>query len=211
MRSLWRVLGVALPVALLVACNDQATAPEANTPAVAANFMNNPDNGNLKITRVGGSYWWIAWDDGRYEAWHITGPGGAGMDPAVCGRGPDWPYFTASQMVWPNQEEWWTSIVHSHDIGELWVVILDTQTPGDCLGMAAVAQGPARFQAIYTDVLSGWFGFENGRANSWVANFKSNGDLTDPTGRTVRYSGHLKLTLAADNTVKSANSQIILH
>jgi hypothetical protein len=213
MRSLWKVLGVALPVAFLVACSEQASAPETNTPAVTANWMNNPDNGNPRFMRTDGSVWWISWDDGRYEAWHVSGPGGAGMNGAVCGRGPDWPYSTQSQMVWPGpaDQDWWNSLSHSRDMGDLWVVILDTQTPGPCLGMAVAAQGAGSFRATYTDVLSGWWGLENGRPNSWVATFQSEGNLTTPTGKAVRYNGHLHLTLAADNTLKSATSQIILH
>ena len=201
-----RLLAVLALGAVVSACSEQATAPKTNTPAIAANFMNNPDNGNPKIGRFGGSYWWIEWTDGRYDALHITGPT---AHPNVCGT--DQQFFTESQVVWPNQEEWWTSIVHSHDTGVLWVILRDRQTPGPCGGLALVAQGPASFRAIYTDVLSGWWGVENGRKNSWVETFQSEGDLTTPTGETVRYNGHLHLTIAPDNTTKDWQSQIILH
>lgn len=204
----WKVIVLALPVALLVACKDQPSAPRQQTPAIAADFMNNPDNGNPRIWRYGNSVWWIYWEDGRYGAWHISGPYRIGMDPAVCG--PDHGYFTEGQIVWPEQEEWWTSIVHSHDMGDLWVVILDKETPGDCLGKAVVAQGPATFRAIYTDAGDAWFGIDNGRANSSIMNFASEGDLTTPAGGTVRYNGHLHLTWAADNLLKNSSAQVIL-
>ena len=88
--------------AVVVACSEQATAPQPRTPPIAANFMNDPDSGNPRIWRYDGGWWGIAWGDGAHSAWHVGYPGTGGMNPDICG--PKSPVFEAGQIVMPDQE-----------------------------------------------------------------------------------------------------------
>ena len=90
MNIRWKMIGIAVPAALMLACTDQPTSTQTHTPAVAADFMNNTDNTGPWIGRYEFDLWWNYWynEDGSVIAVHTTFPlswVGRAWDDAICG------------------------------------------------------------------------------------------------------------------------------
>lgn len=187
MRSLWRMLGVALPVALLAACSDQATAPEANTPAIAADFTNNPDAGPW-IGRYEFGYWYTAWNnnpEATIRAYHTTFPlswAGLPWDDAACG-----PTTTSSGFHVQEISHWDPDHMDpaaryiENGMADVWIVLVDRTKGGPCNTRPVIASGWGKIH--YND--NDYFGVTG--KDTW--SYRAEGRLTTPTGEKVTYVG----------------------
>ncbi len=206
MRRWFAVLALG---AVVAACSEQTTSPRPRTPAVAADFTNNLDNGNPRIIRFGESWWWVYFEDGPYQAWHVSEPGVVGLDPAQCWDGTY--YLTDEQLVAHNQVEWWNGLVNAHDLGTIWVVVYDTSKPGPCHGHAVVGMGPATLKVQTNDYMVAFYGYDVGADRAVSVSFEAEGVLTTPAGGTVRYNGHLHFVTDRAGNWKSSSEQIVVH
>jgi len=197
MRSSWRVLGVALPVALLLACNDQATAPEANTPAITADFMNNPEPGPWPwVARYEFGLWVNHWSspDGLVRAIHTTFPLSGtqpfatwGWDDAICGPPGMGVMHLQEISHWdPTHWEDPMAVWIENGIAEVWIVLVSRApgATGPCGGRPVIASGWGRLH--YNDNNGTGLGRPQ---DAW--SYRAEGRLTTPAGETVQYNGHL--------------------
>lgn len=187
-----RLLAVIALGAVVAACSEQATSPRASTPAVAADFMNNPDNGNPRIFR--GEYdWGIAWTDASHglRAIHRTYPlTGVGCDEFEAG-----PLVAAPEVAWIDAADFMASRFVLNAKGDVWIIIRDTNAPGDCLGNRLVAAGWGKIHINDNDELAY---YPNSRNNMDAVGCSAQGTLTTPDGGTVEYSGFWRYTFDPD-------------
>ena len=178
-----RLLAVLALGALVVACSERPTAPQPRTPAVAADFMNNPDNGNPRIYRT------------------TEGTGACWTDPATGLRACHWSYalpdygcgdlpgsVTNVQYIVPSDT---ARRIIANLKGSAWIKVRDTNAPGDCFGNQLVATGWGDLKYNDNNVVG------VGRQNAW--SYVASGNLVTPTGQPVKYSGHLACQFNMNN------------
>lgn len=170
---------------LLVACADEPTTPfDGADPQL--NWMNNPDNGNPRITRFEGAFI-VCWTDPDtgLRACHSTVPLGGGTEPD-CGPQAMLDPLDRQEVGLIDPDNFFASWLHVNQSGDAWITVRDLTTPGTCFGRRLVAEGWGR--AYYRD--NDLFGIAPGdrNANTWA--FGAQGRLTTPTGQVVTYNGH---------------------
>lgn len=187
----WRIpLVVVLALFVAVSCDQKLVEPAADqvAEAPAFNWMNNPDNGNIRIDR-GETHWIMCWTDpdNGFRACHATYPlGGATPDPD-CGLQED-----ADLLEWQDvgewvEPEWWTSEIHEVLKGDVFITVRDENTAGECFGDALVAEGWGRLMINDNDI----FGVEEGDPNANTWQFKGQGQLVTPDGEKAAYNGKM--------------------
>jgi len=182
-----RLLAVLALGAVVVACSEQATSPQPRTPAIAADFMNNPDNGNPRILR--GVYDFAAsWTDpsNGLRATHWTYQAVEG-----CGDTPDGGLVGWQEVATFDANDFLASRFIANAKGMVWIRIRDLTTPGDCFGARLVATGWGTLHYTDNDEIA-WYPNSRNNIDAWT--FRAEGTLTTPDGRTVRYSGHYHAT-----------------
>lgn len=192
-----RMVALALPAALLVACQDQPTSPAAQGPAatavsrpLAADYTNNILGGGPFLVRFdfeasGGGFG----NDNVYASYSTIPQswmyGAENWDDAVCG--PPNVGGTGNFQVIMHWDTTWsdpTALYKWHGTNEQWITLLDLTASGPCFGFAPIATGWGRVQ---------WF-TNNGNwspdYNNIVTNARAEGALTTPSGDKVQFSGH---------------------
>ena len=192
----------------LSACDRQPVAP-ADSDAPAYNWMNNSDNGNLRITRFEDGF--IAcWSDNEagaatgLRACHSTFPLGDGTE---TGCGPQ-SNLDPIQVQWVgviDEIDLFASWIHQNAKGQLWITVRDLDQPGTCFGSRLVAQGMGTIHNNDNDL----FGTPGNNANAW--RFGAQGRLRTPAGGTVTYSGHLNFRFNQAAGFKELTSQVAVH
>jgi hypothetical protein len=183
MRSrLWLALSL---LGGLPACDRQPAAP-ADTDSPAFTWMNNPDNGNMRIARFEDGFI-VCWSDASngLRACHSTFPLGDGTE-TDCGPQELLDPMAFQQVGIENLEDFVLSWLHQNAKGRVWVTVRDLNPPGDCLDNKLVAEGWGQVQNTDDDI----FGTTDPNANAW--RFRADGRLTAPGGTTVQYSGHVR-------------------
>ena len=175
-----------LPLLLgLAACDRQPVAPiDGGSPAY--NWMNNPDNGNIRIARFQ-EHFAVSWTDPKngLRATHTTFPLGD------CGPQVELdPLDVQDVGLFIDTDEFFLSWLHRNTKGRLWVIVRDPSQAGTCFGNKLIAEGWGEMH--YTD--NDLFGFQEGDKNSNAWGFGGKGLLTTPDGRQVRYNGHARFT-----------------
>ncbi len=186
-----RLLAVLALGGIVVACSEQATAPQPRTPAIAADFMNNEDGGGPWIGRYEFNDWASYWGsaDGSVRAIHTTFPLSAtdpfsvwGWDDAVCG--PPAPgvmhiqeitHWDPGQSVGPRFME--------NGKADVWIVLV-SRAPGaygPCAGRPVLASGWGQLHYNDND-----FFMTTGK-DMW--SIRAEGRLTTPDGGAVSYTG----------------------
>jgi hypothetical protein len=197
MRHRFAMLVVAV---LTAACSDQATAPRAHAPALAADFMNNPDVGNGVIYRYG-SDWAICWTDpsNHLRACHRTQQfpsGDCGVFEPIGGIG-------AQDVVTVNDP--FDSEIKTNSMGRLWITVRDLSQPGACYGALRVAEGWGSFHYTDNDL---WGVDPNGAQNTNAVGFRADGILTASDGSPVVYSGHREIQWSNDGVLRVLSSVV---
>lgn len=193
----WKVVALALPVAFLVACKDQPSAPLQQTHAIAADYTNNPDGGSQYLARYTFDQYfgYFDRDDGLVRAWFTTFPldgyidfgppiGNAPWDNAICGpqTGTGVVHFQQISHWDPNDP---TSVFINNAKGTVWIV-LTSRAPG--------ATGPCAARPL---IASGWgqvhYNDNNGSGlgkpqDAW--SWRLEGQLTLATGGKLNFQGH---------------------
>jgi hypothetical protein len=179
----WKVMALALPVAFLVACKEQPSAPQASLLQTNA-MASKSDSGSLKIYRFQDAFA-ACWTDlgNGLRACNATIPLGGGTEPN-CGLQADAPPVDWLQVVINPV----TFRVKANVQGQVWVTIRDLNNPGNCFGSALVAQGWGTVQYEDNDQFGATFSPSVRSVDSWK--WGANGNLTAVSGRTVKYSGH---------------------
>jgi hypothetical protein len=191
-----RMLAVLALGAVVVACSEQATAPQPRTPAIAADFMNNPDGGSPWHARYQWDNYLSIWNNlpaNTVRAYHTTFPlsqaigGGTifGGDDAVCG-----PTTSTSGLHLQEIAHWDPDPAHMDptqlwiDNGgaDVWIALVDRTRPGPCNTRPLIASGWGRLH--YTDNNGSGMGRNQ---DAWT--FRAEGRLTTPSGEKVQYNG----------------------
>jgi hypothetical protein len=183
-------LVLALVALVAVGCEQQPVDPTGDVAVAAApvfDWMNNPDNGNIKVMRSSSDFVWYWFDDELpLAAIHSTLPlddvfGG----PQACGlQGPGEP-VSIQDVSSLKEEELCDNDVHEVLKGEVWITIIDVSVPGTCLGSALVAEGWGKLSSTDND----FCGIGPGERGTNSYSFKGQGMLTAPDGNKVAYSG----------------------
>lgn len=184
----WKVVTLAVPAALLVACSDQPSAPLQQNPAIAADFTNNVLHGGPNMYRFE-DLWMSGWfsPDGTVGAVHTAFPMswvGWDWDDAVCG-----PPGLGSMHGQFNVRHWDPTSTtdpgewHFNGIMDTWIVLLDMTASGPCAGAAIIASGWGRVN---------WNDNNYALTNRPQEAFSvtAEGRLTTPAGDPVSYNGH---------------------
>ena len=210
MNARWKLAAVAGPAALLLAtvvtaCSDQATAPRSHTPAIAADFMNNPDVGNGVVYRYGSDFA-VCWTDfsNGLRACHRTQQFPSGD----CGAFDPIGGISAQEVVAvADLDDFFSSEIVANQMGRLWITVRDQNQPGNCYGAQRVAEGWGDFH--YTD--NDMFGTDpggQGRSNAW--GFMAEGGLRASDGSPVGYSGHARYVWNGDRGLVLMQHQVVV-
>lgn len=172
----------------LVSCDSQTNAPNSVADVPELNFMNNSDNGNLRITRFE-EHFAACWSDATsgLRACHSTVPLGGG-DETDCGPQEllD-PVQVQDVGLLIDPEEFWTSWLHRNLTGRVWITVRDLNQPGACFDNRLVGEGWGQIRLVDNDLFG--VGGPDRNANAW--GFSAHGKLTSPAGEALVYSGHL--------------------
>jgi hypothetical protein len=195
MRKLMAALVLA---ALVVACTDQATAPEQQqTPAIAADFTNNPDGGGAVVDRWEQGNWFAFWRNmptlpaSTVRAYHTTFPlswyYGAAWDDAVCGpANPTSGAHFQEVAHWDHFDP--NDVWIQNGVADVWIVLVDLTSSGPCAARPVIASGWGKMRYTDNNVTSAWGGHAPGIQDTWT--FRAQGRLTmAATGRVVQYNG----------------------
>jgi len=188
----WNRLTLPALLALFVAvgCDQQPVEPQSEQAAAAPalDWMNNPDNGNIKVYRIAEDFA-VCWSDSEsgLRACHATVPLGGGTEPD-CGLQQVEAPLSYQDVGYMNFDDLFANEFKAHEGGDVWITIRDTNTAGDCFENALVAEGWGHI--MYND--NDYFGAQEGdpSANAW--SFKGQGQLTAVGGETVAYNGVAK-------------------
>ena len=206
MRLKWKVLALALPVAFLVACKDQPSAPQAaleQTHAMAADWMNNADNGNANIYRFQDAYA-VCWTDAKtnLRACHSTIPLGGGTPDPDCGP---------QDVLAPVDQQWvyvtGRDNVHAIAQGPVWITVRDLSHGGTCFDALLVAQGTGTIHSTDNAAFGIWGDYSY--TDSWGWNVE--GTVMTPAGRTMQYNAHYREQYSTKKGLKEVVSDINMH
>jgi len=190
----------------LPGCDRQPVAPVGgDTPAF--NWMNNPSNGNLRITRFEDGFV-ACWSDATngLRACHSTFPLGDGTE-TDCGP---------QDVLDPIQFQWvglidpldfFASWIHQNAKGTLWITVRDLTQPGVCFDNKLVAEGWGTVHNNDNDLFGTAPGDRN--ANAW--RFAGRGKLTTPDGATVGYNGHIHFRYNNAAGFKETSARVSVH
>lgn len=171
---------VGVPV-LLIGCRGEPAAP-VRREGPAFDWMNNPDNGNIRIRRYQTGFA-ISWTDPTtgLRATHTTFP-----LSATCG-----PLSVLDPVDVQDVGLLTDPKVHQNLNGPVWIIIRDVTQSGTCFGNKLIGQGTG--QIHYTD--NDFFGPGPEGGNSDAFGFMAQGDVT-PTGggAQLHYNGALRFT-----------------
>ena len=173
-----------LLLAGLAACDGQPPTSVVDRPEL--NWMNNPDNGNVRIARFQ-EHFAASWTDPRngLRATHTTFPLGN------CGPQVELdPLDVQDVGLFIDGDEFFLSWLHRNSKGRLWVIVRDPSQAGTCFGNKLIAEGWGEMH--YTDNDLFGTGPDDKNANAW--GFGGRGTLVTPQGKQVRYSGHARFT-----------------
>lgn len=190
MRNLSAAL---LLVTLMAACSDQTTTPRPHTPAIAADFMNNPDVGNGVVYRYGSDFA-VCWTDfsNGLRACHRTQQFPSGD----CGAFDPIGGISEQEIVAiPDPDDFFSSEIIVNQMGRLWITVRDLNQVGNCYGAQRVAEGWGDFHYTDNDMFGSDPG-EQGRSNAY--GFMAQGDLWASDGSPVGYSGHARMMWNGD-------------
>lgn len=169
----------------LAACDRQPSAPVGEeTPDL--NWMNNPDNDNLRITRFQDAF--IAcWSDATngLRACHSTIPLGDGTE-TDCGPQDELDPIDFQWVGLIDEGNLFASWIHQNAKGQVWITVRDLNQPGSCFDNKLVAEGFGTVHNTDNDL----FGTVDNNANAW--GFAGRGKLTTPDGGAVTYNGHIR-------------------
>lgn len=179
---------------LLLGCGQETATVGPNDPEF--NWMNNPENGNLRVSRYGTDFL-IGWTDPKtgVQAIHTTIPiePAPGEAPSYCGPQEALGFLERQDVGLPDFNDFYRSWLRSHAKGEVWIIILDTNAPGDCLGFAVIAEGRGTLHYTDNDAFA-WYPLEGSiRRNDNSFGYMARGKLTTVTGEELRYSGHVRI------------------
>ncbi len=195
----WRVpLLLTLIAFAAVSCDQQPASPTADqvvAEAPAFNWMNNPDNGNIKVYRD--AFDFIAcWTDPEngLRACHGTVPLGDGTE-TDCGLQQAEAPVSYQDVGFLNEDDLFDNELKAHYQGEVWITIRDTNAAGDCFENALVAEGWGKVRVNDNDV----FGVEEDDPSVNVWSFKAQGKLMAVGGEQLGYNGlaHFSFSNAA--------------
>jgi hypothetical protein len=210
----WRIpLVVLLALFVAVSCDEKLVEPAADqvAEAPAFNWMNNPDNGNLKIYRD--AFDWI-------ECWSDAEGSGEGNGLRAClgtyplGLEPE-PDCGLQQFEAPvsyqdvgsfDFDNFFNNVLKAHLQGDVWITIRDENTAGECFGDALVAEGWGQLRFNDNDV----FGPDSpgNNANTWGA--RGHGKLTAVDGSRVKFNGHYRV-VANNNKFELPTFKVNVH
>ena len=188
-----RLLAVLALGAVLVACSEQATAPQPRTPAIAADFMNNPDGGGAVVDRYGPSDYVVAWNNNptaTVRAYHTTFPlsaaYGAAWDDAVCGPANSTPGLGLQEVAhWDHNDP--SSVWIWNGAADVWIVLVDRTSSGPCNTRPVIASGWGKLRYTDNNATAAWGGHAPGIQDTWT--FRAEGSLRTPAGERVQYNG----------------------
>ena len=196
---------IASVVTGLSACDRQPVAP-SDPEAPAYNWMNNPDVGNIRITRFEEGF--IAcWSDATngLRACHSTIPLGDGT--LSCGPQAVLDPIQVQQVGLIDELDFFASWLHHNTKGTVWITVRDLTQPGDCAGNRLVAEGWGTVH--YTD--NDLFGTAPGDRNANAWGFIASGKLTAPDGETVGYTGQTHLRVNNAVGFKETSARVSIH
>ena len=177
-----RLLAVLALGAVVVACSEQATSPQPRTPAVAANFTNNPDGGgpNLLWRGFEGNNWNIVWTDGHYIIAFFASP------LLRCGH-----QFPLQKIVSQYKGDI-PEFFHRLTMGTLNALVVDVTKPVDCTvplgsGQFVGWSEDARFTGSDNEVWTEQFPVVHDYANAWRSVYTAK--LTAPDGGHAHVTG----------------------
>jgi hypothetical protein len=192
-----RYLRLALLPLVFAACTERAPiAPIDDGPAFS--WMNNPDNGNLRIYRYESDFA-ISWTDAKtgLRATHTTYPIGAEPD---CGPQGLLDPIAAQDVGLEDVDDFLASWFHSQAQGDVWLIVRDVNQAGDCYNNLLVGQGTANIRYTDNDVFAWYPAWQDPptgepalRQNNNSYGFMANGSVTTVDGEVLRYSGHLRI------------------
>lgn len=179
--------------AVLVACSEQATSPQPGTPAIAADFMNNPDGGLPVVARYQLDNFVAAWNNSptnTVRAYHTTFPlsaaYGAAWDDAVCGPTNPTPGMHLQEVAhWDHNDP--LSVWIQNGVADVWIVLLDRTSSGPCNTLPVIASGWGKLHYTDNNATAAWGGHAPGIQDTWT--FRAEGSLRTPAGAPVQYNG----------------------
>jgi hypothetical protein len=154
--------------------------------------MNNPYNGNLRITRFKDGFA-ACWSDAAngLRACHSTVPLGDGTE-ADCGPQALLDPIPFQWVGVIDPVDFFASWIHQNARGTVWITVRDLTEPGVCFGNKLVAEGWGTVKNNDNDLLGTAPGDKN--ANAW--GFGGRGTLTTPAGGTIGYDGHIRFVFS---------------
>jgi hypothetical protein len=164
---------------LLSGCSTEATSPyRMRTPAY--DWMNTPDNGNVRIARYQEGYF-ISWTDPvtGLRALHTNIPLSSACGPQVALDPID--VQDVGLLTDPK--------IHELVKGPVAIIIRDVSQPGTCFGKKLVAEGSGDLTGTDNDFF-GSFAVSNTNSFGWIAE----GNVTTLDGASHHYNGHLRVT-----------------
>jgi hypothetical protein len=182
------IAGVVMP---LMACREEPAAPTRDA-APTFNFMNNPDNGNIRIVRyeTGFAFSWTDPNTGL-RATHTTFPIADidGNPETDCGP-QEVLDPVAEQDVGLLQDPASISRIRANVKGPVWIIIRDVNQAGNCFGNKLIAQGTGQIHYTDNDIFGA--GPEGGNTNAF--GFMGQGTVTTVDGSRRHYNGALHYT-----------------
>ena len=200
-----KLLLLLVPLAL-IGCQDAPTGPSVQSPQY--DWMNNPDNGNLRVFRVD-AHTIVCWTDAgtQLRACHATLPlGGANPDPD-CGLQDVIDPTSRQEIGEFDPSDVPGSWLHVNQKGDVWITVRDLTIPGDCFGNRLVAEGMGTLHYSDNDLFGSAPGDHN--ANTW--GFTAQGRLTRPEGGTVVYQGRNQFRYNDQQLLHVISSTAVVH
>ncbi len=177
-----KLMAVLILTTLAVACSEQATAPQSRTPALSADFTNNPDVGNGVIYRDT-LMTAVCWTDpvNGLRVCHRTLP----LPSGDCGDFEPIGGVSHQDIIQHGTDDHGAfRLIHTM-MGEVWITVRDQRAAGNCYGRRLIAEGWGNFHLRDNDVL----GIEPGTHNANAWSYSGEGMLTAPDGARVHYNG----------------------
>jgi hypothetical protein len=191
---------------LLVACDQPPTEPVA-LEQPSYDWMNNPDNGNLRVFRYETHRILCFTGVGStLRACHSTGPLGGPMPDADCGPQEMLEPLSTQEIGEFDVNDVVGSWLHANQKGAVWITVRDVNTTGDCFGNRLVAEGWGSFHYTDNDLFGS--GPDDQNANAW--GFVMNGRLTRPDGSMAVYQGRNQFVFNEQQLVRVISSTTVI-
>ena len=182
-RTLLHTCAWMLALMLPTSCGEQPVAPVV-AETRAFDWMNNPDNGNIRIIRFEDVFA-ASWTDASngLRATHSTFPLGPN-----CGPQEELDPISNQLTGVIDPEDFFASWFRLNSAGTVWITIRDLNQAGNCFGALLGAEGWGQINNTDNDV----FGLTEGdhHANAWGV--MARGSLTTPAGTQLNYAGHFR-------------------